>query len=95
MLKKGSKDSKQEASIGGIHLKIRLDNLQDEAKDLFMQNSLLFAKELLTGLNKHFQDLGLDVRFSDYTADLSLSYPAAFKEQYENEKQHKQGDLSQ
>jgi hypothetical protein len=86
MLKKEKKEDIQEASISGMSLKIRIDNLQDEAKDLFVANNLVFAKDLLASLNKHFRELGLTVRFSDYTADLSLSYPAAFKEQYENEK---------
>ena len=88
MLKKDKKEDIQEASIGGMFLNIRLDNLQDEAKDLFMNNKLLFAQDLLVSLNKTFGELGLDVKFSKYTADLSVSCPTAFEEQYENEKQN-------
>ena len=65
---------KQEASISGFFLKISIDNLTEEAQKLFEQDKIKFSKSLLESLNKLFKDNDLDVKFSDYTNDLVVSY---------------------
>jgi hypothetical protein len=72
-------EEKQEALISGISLKIRIDNLGEEAQKFFNQDTLQFSKSLLKSLNNLFKDNGLNVHFSDYTADLRVSYPSRKK----------------
>ena len=72
----GLNEEKREASISGVKLQISIDNLSEDAQKLFEQSSLQFGKDLFKSLNHLFKDNGLDIRFSDYTEDLQINYPA-------------------